>query len=312
MVRIQTRPPPTHHILSSRTGTSGIGRATVLALVAHNPSHIYFTGRNAAAAATVIASAKDISPTTETVFIPLDLSSTRDAIRSALLPHFTPTSRLEILIANAGIMAVPPGLTAEGFEIQFGTNVIGHAILLHLLRPLMLRTAALSEGGEDVRFISLSSSGHTLHPPGGIQFSALRDPDACNGSPWQRYGQSKLGNILLAAGMAAHHPGITSLAVHPGLVDTNLSTATAPGALKSLFALVKWLRKPVYRTPEQGAANTLWAVAVPRGEVQNGAYFVPVGRRAKGGQQAALLGDEGLRERFWRWVEGELEGLEGL
>lgn len=205
-------------------------------------------------------------------------------------------------------MAVPPGLTDEGFEIQFGTNVVGHAILLHLLRPLMLRTAALSDS-EDVRFITLSSAGHAMHPAGGIQFDALRKLDVGNG--WQRYGQSKLGDILLAKGMARYHPQITSLSIHPGLVGTNLATNTAPGVLKSIFTFAKWLRLPVYKTPEEGAEDTLWAVGVEREKVENGEYYVPVGKKAGSGQAKAVE-DEELRDRVWEWGGKEMGGLQAL
>lgn len=73
------------------------------------------------------------------------------------------------MIANAGVMAIPPALTAEGFEVQFGTNYLGHAVLLQLLRPLMVRTArergaATGGGGGDVRFVAVSSFGHMLAP----------------------------------------------------------------------------------------------------------------------------------------------------
>ena len=116
-------------------------------------------------------------------------------------------------------MAVPRGLTAEGFEVQFGTNYLGHAVMLRLLLPVRLRTADMSDKG-DVRLVVLSSFGHTMYPPGGIEFDKLRIADA--GTKWQRYGQSKLADILLAKGMAKRYPQITSVSVHPGLVRTEL------------------------------------------------------------------------------------------
>lgn len=298
---------PPSPVLTAVPGTSGIGKATVLALAAHHPSHLYFTGRNATAGAEVVSKAQKLSPSTPTTFIRCDLSWKADAIRTALRENFTAT-RLDYLILNAGVMAVPPALSDSGYEVQFGTNVMGHAILLYLLKPLMLRTAALASD-EDVRLVSLSSSGHTMHLPGGIQFDELRNPEV--GNTWQRYGQSKLGNILLAKGMAHHHPEITSLAIHPGLVGTNLADGVAPGMLKSALLFVKWLRLPVYKTPEQGAENTLWAVGVERGSVENGAYYVPVGKR-RTSTQAKAVEDEGLRGKFWAWVEGEMEGLAPL
>lgn len=172
----------------------------------------------------------------------------------------------------------------------------------------MLRTAALSDK-EDVRLVSLSSSGHTMHLTGGIQFDDLRNAEA--GNTWQRYGQSKLGNILLAKGMAHYFPQITSLAVHPGLVGTDLANGIAPGVMRSALLFVKWMHLPVYKTLEQGAENTLWAVSVSRKDVENGAYYVPVGKRTTT-TQAKAVEDVALRDRFWEWIEGELKGVETL
>lgn len=293
-------------IYSLEEGTSGIGKATVLELATHHPARVYFTGRNAEAGANVVAEAKQLAPACNVTFIRCDLSSKREAIRTALVNSFD-AKRLDFLILNAGIMAVPPGLSDEGYEVQFGTNVMGHAILLHLLRPVMLRTAALSDA--DVRFVSLSSSGHTMHLQGGIQFDSLRIAEV--GNTWQRYGQSKLGNILLARGMAHQFPQITSVAVHPGLVGTDLANGIAPGPMRSALLFAKWMRLPVYKTLEQGAENTLWAVSVSKETIENGAYYVPVGKRTTT-TQAKAVEDVDLRDRFWEWLEGELEGLEPL
>ena len=73
-----------------------------------------------------------------------------------------------MFIANAGTMASPAALTADGSEVQFDVDYLGHAGILHLLRPIMLRTANLP-AGDDVRVAMPSSFGHTMHPPGGIE-----------------------------------------------------------------------------------------------------------------------------------------------
>ncbi|KAI4098968.1 MAG: hypothetical protein L6R37_006216 [Teloschistes peruensis] len=166
-----------------RGGTSGIGKASVLALAAHNPAHIYFTGRNRSSADAVIAQAhKYLRPSAcpPLTFIQCDLSSSRQSIRAALAERFR-SDRLDILVANAGVIAVPEGLTVEGFEIQFGTNYLGHAILLQLLQPLILRTAqnpSAGKGGNDVRFVAVSPFGHSMAPSQGIEFEKLKTLDA--------------------------------------------------------------------------------------------------------------------------------------
>lgn len=292
-------------------GTTGIGKAAVIALASHNPSCIYFTGRNAQAGANVIAESKRQAPTCQITFIRSDLSASRNTIRGTILDNFK-SSRLDLFIANAGVMAVPPSLTDEGFEVQFGTNYIGHAVMLHLLRPLMLRTINLPDGG-DVRVVVLSSWGHTMHPPGGIQFDKLHTADA--GTKWQRYGQSKLADILLAKGMAKHYPQITSVAVHPGLVRTELGGRVESGLLTSAMNLLRWT--PMYQSAEKGAYNALWAAVSPKQPLKNGGYYDPVGKTPGkptkyGTGVAEICNDEELADKLWEWTESELEGLEAL
>lgn len=266
----------------------------------HNPSQIFFTGRNTAAAAPIIAEALDGGSTTELTFIPCDLASSRDRIHSALASVFN-SSRLDLFIANAGIMGTPPGLTEEGWEVQWGTNYMGHAVMLQLLRPLMLRTAAT---GADVRFVSVSSYGHNSAPEGGVLFDSLKEADAIKGE-FARYGQSKLGNILLCKAMARHVPEIVSVSIHPGVVRTGLLASTKPSVLKFIFQITPFLQK----SASEGACNTLWAATTDRKNLKNGEYYEPIGK-IKGASKS--VEDECLAERLWQWTLDELRGLQGL
>jgi NAD(P)-dependent dehydrogenase (short-subunit alcohol dehydrogenase family) len=288
-------------------GTSGIGRATVLALASHNPEHIYFTGRNPQAGLEAIETAKRNKQKCAMTFIHCDLSASRDEIRRAICNSFK-HSHLDILILNAGIMAVPPGLTEEGLEVQFGTNYFGHAILLRLLLPTILNTSAESTGA-DVRLVVLSSFGHTMHPPGGIQFENLKAADC--GTPWQRYGQSKLADILLAKSMAKRYPRITSVSVHPGLVKTSLSDRSEKSFLLSMLKSLWWT--PLFKGPEEGSHNTLWAATTPKEKLVNGGYYEPVGKvpgpAARASGMAEICSHEALADRLWEWTERELGGF---
>lgn len=207
-------------------------------------------------------------------------------------------------------MAVPPSLTAEGFEVQFGTNYLGHAVMLRLLQPVMLRTADMSNGA-DVRLVVLSSFGHALHPPGGIEFDKLRIANA--GTKWQRYGQSKLADILLAKGMAKRYPRITSVSVHPGLVRTELGKSV-DSMWAPLLTLMSWT--PLFQSAEKGAYNTLWAATTPKGNLENGGYYEPVGKMPGAltsySGVAEICNDEGLADELWKWTENEIDGLEPL
>ncbi|KAI2610581.1 NAD(P)-binding protein [Hypoxylon sp. NC1633] len=281
-------------------GTSGIGKETVLFLAAHNPAHIYFTGRNEEAGAAVVVAAKARGPATEVTFIKCDLCSPRARIRQAIADGFK-SERLDIFIANAGVMAPPPGLTEEGFEIQWGSNYLAHAVIVQLLRPLMLRTA---EGGADVRLIHVTSYGHNLAPSGGIQFEHLREADA-GGGEFLRYGQSKLAQILYCRAMAKRYPQITGTSVHPGLGNTGLFEHVKPSMTKRLVGLIGFFKK----SAAECAYNSLWAATAPVKTIENGQYYEPVGKNPGGSKMAR---DEALAEKLWDWTENELKDLEPL
>ena len=119
---------------------------------------------------------------------------------------------------NAGIMACPAGLTKDGYEIQLGTNHLGHALLTKLLLPVLERTA---ETQKDVRIVNLSSSAYTWAPKAGLVLKEATT-EMKGYSTWARYGQSKLANIYYTRELARRHPSIKSVAIHPGTVGTNL------------------------------------------------------------------------------------------
>ncbi|KAG9523119.1 hypothetical protein KCV07_g2794, partial [Aureobasidium melanogenum] len=271
-------------------GTSGIGKAAVLTLAAHGPSKIYFTGRNAQAGHDVVAEVKSSTPSVQTTFIQCDLASSRQAIREAVTKNFAST-QLHIFIANAGIMATPASLTQDGFEVQFGT------------KPCFAASVASSTPAP----YCPARSRHTRRR--GIDFDNLQNANA--GTTWQRYGQSKLADIFLAKSLAKHHPEITSLSVHPGLVRTQLSSGVETSFMKPVFKLMRWT--PLYQSAEKGAYNVLWAATAPKDQIQNGAYYEPVGKvpgkAAKGSGQSELVHDEPLAEKLWEWTEKELSDV---
>lgn len=145
-------------------GTGGLGRETVLSFVAHEPAHIYFTGRSQPSADKVIAECKSKYPDISVTFLRCDLADLEHVQQAA--KHFlAKEQRLDILLANAGIMSKPPGLTMQGYELQFGTNHVGHALLVQLLTPLLEATAKKTG---DARVVWDSSMAYSLHPRGGM------------------------------------------------------------------------------------------------------------------------------------------------
>jgi NAD(P)-dependent dehydrogenase (short-subunit alcohol dehydrogenase family) len=277
-------------------GTSGIGKTAVLEFAKHNPAHIYFTGRNEKAAAEVISQCGDFSNVTFLLCKLDSLESIRDA--AAKFQH----DRLDIFIANAGIVSVQPAVTKDGYEVQFGINHVGNAALLLRLLPIMLRTAK-EVPGADVRFVALTSLGYVAHPSNGIDFDNLRSKqESFLMGKWRRYAQSKLANVLLARELGKRYPQITSLAVHPGVVNTEMIAEF--GAFDRILT---FFMAPLGKlTPREGAYNTLWAATSPEVKDKvNGttALFEPVGKPHSG--NGKCHSDE-LSKRLWEWTVKEV------
>lgn len=286
-------------------GTAGLGRETLVSLAAHRPAQIYFSGRSESSATALIAELSKLYPHVPCTFIRIDLASLA-SVKTATAAFLARETRLDILFANAGVMALPPGLTADGYEVQFGTNLLGHAALVKLLLPLMEATA---QRGHDVRVIWNTSLGYKFAP--GIDFASLKTPQA-NISPvyvlgdWFRYGQSKLANLLYARELAARYPSITSVSIHPGIAKTGLVTGL--GKFNRWFVWATTLTSTV--PAEQCAWNQQWAAVAPKGtgerEVVSGTFYEPVGIK---GDLTKAAGDDGLAKELWEWTQKELEAF---
>lgn len=285
----------------SNLGNAGLGKEAALHLAKHNPSQIFIGSRSASKARTAIAEIRASVPGAPLTPIELDLASLA-SVKEAASKVLATASRLDILMNNAGIMAVPPAVTADGYEIQFGTNHMGHALLTKLLLPLLLKTAN-SQPGSDVRIVTLSSHSHVRAPACGIDFARLRaaDPESW---PFTKYGVSKLANILHAKQLAKRYPSIKTVAVHPGIVNTNL-TMILKGSSKLARIISPVVAYFSGVSVEKGVLNQLWG-AVGAG-VESGQYYEPVG---VGGKGSPLTEDGGLAEKLWVWTERELEGWE--
>jgi NAD(P)-dependent dehydrogenase (short-subunit alcohol dehydrogenase family) len=173
----------------------------------------------------------------------------------------------DLVIANAGVMATPFGHTADGFETQFGTNHLGHFVLVNRIAPLM-RTGS--------RLINLSSAGH--------RFSNvdLEDPnfERTPYEPFVAYGRSKTANILFAVGFDERHRerGVRAAAVHPGVIRTELSRHLDPAQLQSIIEQLT--KQPEgeeeapfqWKTIPQGAATSVWAGVVAPADEVGGKY----------------------------------------
>jgi retinol dehydrogenase-12 len=214
-------------------------------------------------------------------------------------------------------MLVPPGLTAQGYEIQFGTNHLGHFLLARLLVPILKKTAGLP--GADVRVVVLSSVGMVFSSYGlGIRYSGLRSVgSAFTPSSLYRYGRSKLCNALFAREFQNRFRdlGITCVAVHPGIISTGL-WSTSFGFARNWGVVGEWLKKastmvPVFgfQSVETGVVGQLWAaigkLGNGRGEVEGGGFYTPVGVK---GQGTPACYDAYEAKRLWEWSEKAVAG----
>lgn len=282
------------------SGTNGLGAQSAIHLAKHNASHIYISGRNAQNAEKIITQIRDTGSKTNVKFIQCDLASL-SSVKEAAEQFASQAPQLDILMCNAGIMAKPPSLTKDGYEIQFGTNHLGHALLIKKLLPLLEKT---SSTGGDARIVILSSEGMFLHPKGGIVFDDLKTvQDFFVGGPWRRYGQSKLANMLYARELSRRYPSITSVSVHPGVVATELI-----GNSKFIDrALIHVTNFGNLLEPEEGAFNQVWAATASREKLENGMYYEPVGKMAQKKLDKTAR-DDGLAKRLWEWTEEALKG----
>lgn len=244
-------------------GASGIGVETVRAL-AHGGAHVTIAARSVEAGEEV---AEQIRPeaTGFITVLPLDLADL-NSVRGFAERWLATNSRLDLLIENAGVMALPDlQHSADGWELQLATNVLGHQLLAVLLAPALLAAAPS-------RIVCLSSIGHRrspFHP---------EDPHFANRpyDPWSAYGQSKTGNSLLAVALTDRlgYRGVTANAVHPGGIMTNLQRHMDP----ELPRKMGWVDEdgninPRFKTPEQGAATTVWAAVGAELEGVGGLYL---------------------------------------
>lgn len=250
------------------TGVSaGLGMETARSLAAHGAS-VVGAARDLEKAEQALAEARrDATVTGGSIdLVSLDLASLASvrACADKLLDEGKP---FDVVIANAGVMATPFGKTADGFETQFGTNHLGHFVLVNRLASL------IPPGG---RVIVLASSGHRYANVDLADPGFERTPY----EPFIAYGRAKTANVLFAVAFDQRHQarGVRAAAVHPGGIHTELARHMDEGQMTALLErinsqLASEGKGPFqFKTVPQGAATSVWAAVVASAEDIGGRY----------------------------------------
>ncbi|GKT92650.1 WW domain-containing oxidoreductase [Colletotrichum tofieldiae] len=243
------------------TGTSsGIGIETARAL-ATTGATLFLMARDIAKAQSALAG---IFEPHRMDIIEMDQTSF-SSIRAAANAILAKTSKIHLLVNNAGIMAIPElRLTADGHELQFGTNHLSHFLFYKLLEPALLAAASPKLPS---RVVSLASSAHNVH---GINDSDNYDFQKGGYDASVAYGQSKTANIYMANEIERRYSSrhLHSTSVHPGIVQTGLTQHMPPDAFKGMEFLY-----PTMKSVEQGAATSVWAAVGKAWEHEGGKYL---------------------------------------
>lgn len=277
--------------------SSGLGAETARAM-ADKGATIILTARDVPKAEAVAAGIRQSTGNSRVEVEQLELGSF-DSIRSFADRLLAKHDTLHIVVNNAGVMACPQAKTSSGFEMQFGTNHLGHFLMTCLIAP------ALQKGAPS-RLVSLSSRGHQLSPVviDDIQF-AKRPYDK-----WLSYGQAKTANVLFAVELERRlaASGVHANAVHPGIIMTELARHMVAADFEMMQA-----RQPggqmQFKSVEAGAATTVYAATATNLDGKGGLYLedchvaeIDDSEGAGGGVRSYAL-DADAAARLWKESE---------
>ncbi|KAI0745540.1 NAD(P)-binding protein [Earliella scabrosa] len=271
-------------------GNAGIGKETVKALLSRG-AKVYMASRNETKA---LAAIEELRTATGrlAIFLRLDLADLR-SVKAAAAEFMSKESRLDVLFNSGGVMFPPvEQLTVDGYDLQFGTNVLGHFYLTQLLIPVLLSGAP----DQRARVINTSSMGHTS--VSGIDFDTLKEHGKRKKLGTQKlYFQSKFATVVFANELHRRYgdQGIVSVSLHPGNLKTDLQ--------RHVSSIEKVLSAPLLHPASMGALTQLWAGTSPEGIGLGGQYLVPWARlgTAKEETQDARLG-----KKLWAWMEAQV------
>ncbi|KAI9464792.1 NAD-P-binding protein [Russula earlei] len=283
-------------------GNGGIGKETARVLLSKG-AKVYIATRSEDKSQQAIEELKRDTGKDAVFFIKLDLADLV-SVKAAAEEFIRRESRLHALYNSGGVYAVIDRRTSQGYDMQFGTNVLGHFYFTKLLLPLLTATAKGSPPGS-VRVVNVSSLGHIVTPPEGIKWSSLTPGDDCLAvgkkiGATKLYGQSKLGNILFSNELARRYggEGIVSVSLHPGNITTDLA--------RNAGILVKAFGRLITYPVSFGAITSLYAGTAPAAGDLNGKYLTAWARVTLPHQKA--LNPE-LERKLWDWCEEQVKDV---
>ncbi len=298
---VEKMPDLTGNIAIVTGANSGIGYETARAL-AQKKAVVILGCRDKIKGEAAVRQIAHEQPQVKVEFIQLDLADLA-SVRSFADEFTGHYDRMDMLINNAGIMWAPFGRTADGFELQFGTNHLGHFALTGLLLNHLMHTPG-------ARVVTVSSWGERY---GVIDFDNLNAEKGYD--PEQAYGQSKLANMLFTYELQRRFEGAgvdtIAAAVHPGATDTNLAASWMAANPRAHWRLIRILNSFFGQKPEMGALPTLYAATAP--DVQGGGYYGPGSLGGLRGYPKKLQSGDRSRDtavaaRLWA-VSEELTGV---
>ncbi|KAL3417700.1 WW domain-containing oxidoreductase [Phlyctema vagabunda] len=283
------------------TGTSsGIGIETARAL-SLTGARLFLTARNLTKGREALA---DILEPGRVELIEMDhdsLASVRTAAKQILEKS---GDQVNILIGNAGIMAIPTlQFTKDGFELQFGTNHLAHFLFFQLLKPALLASATPEFQS---RVVSLASTAHrmnSINEPGNYNF------EKGGYTPWGAYAQSKTGNVYMANEIERRYgaKGLHATSLHPGGIQTPLAKHIDAAEFGRIMEENKDIARHI-KDPAQGAATTVWAAIGAQWEKNGGKYLEDVAEAERGADDGSPFNsgfvshtyDPEREARLWR------------
>ncbi|KAJ7630227.1 NAD(P)-binding protein [Roridomyces roridus] len=283
-------------------GNTGIGYETVKQLLLKN-AKVYLAARSPDKAATAIQSL-EAETKGKAIFLQLDLGDL-PSVRHAAESFLKQEQKLDILFNNAGVMNCPTDmLTKQGYDLQFGTNVLGHFFFTELL--LLALTKSYEQSKVPARIITTSSVGHHAAPGSGMDVASLKGGPERDAwikkrgfmAAFSLYGGSKIGNIYIANYWAKTHSDVlVSCSVHPGGIRSEL-TRHSMSLMQYIGYLLSW---PVSR----GALPQLWAATAATPTQMTGQYVVPWGVVGQADKRAA---DVKVETEMVEYMREQLKG----